>query len=82
MQFACHRWNLTHDATFAVQEGDVVGVFVNGTRMVHLHVLSESKRDNGIVRAVDNITSIESSVSKFVNTSYSLYLEAVMGMQY
>lgn len=82
-QFVCRHWSLvTNNATFEVEEGDIVGVYVDDTRMVHvLGNSTNDAEDNGIVRAV-NITDIEMpvSMSELNSTSFSLYLKAIMGM--
>ena len=83
-QFVCQHWSLvTDNDTFEVQEGDIVGVYVDGIRMVHvLGSSTNDAQDNKIVRAV-NITNIKMpvSVSELNSTSYSLYLKALMGMR-
>ena len=81
VQFVCHHWSLPNNSTFEVKEGDIVGVFVDGLRMVH--VLGNSSSDAEIMKAVD-ITYIGTPVSEqnLNNTPYSLYLKAMMaGMQ-
>lgn len=83
-QFVCRHWSLvTNNATFEVEEGDIVGVYVDGIKMVHvLGSSTNDAQDNGIVRAV-NIIDIKTpvSVSELDSTSYSLYLKAIMGMR-
>lgn len=84
VQFVCRHWSLineTHDATFEIEEGDIVGVYVDGIRVVHvLGSSTNDAHDNEIMSTVD-ITDIKTPVSALNNTSYSLYLKALLGMQ-
>ena len=85
-QFVCRHWSLvnsTHDAKFEVQEGDIVGVYVDDVRIVYVLGGSvDGAQDNRIMRAV-NIADIKTPVSDLDlnSTSYSLYLKAIMGKQ-
>ena len=86
-QFVCRHWSLNPtNETFTVQEGDTVGIYVTDTSMVHniiLGIPATDEQHNEIMKA-GNITDIESPISfkQLNNTFYSLYLMAVIGMQF
>lgn len=82
--FVCQHWSLineTHDARFKIEKGDIVGVYMDGIRVVNVLGSSTSDaNDNAIMSTVD-IMDIKTPVSALNSTSYSLYLKALLGMQ-
>ena len=81
-QFVCRHWTLgCREPTFDVQEGDIVGMYVNDTsddNMVHILGMPPNNESSaGTMKSVD-VTNIN-SVSNLTSVSYSLYLEAVLG---
>jgi hypothetical protein len=82
VQFVCQHWRLINNTAFGIKKGDIVGVYVDGKGVVHvLGNSTNDAQDNEIMSAVD-ITGNETSVSELNSTSYSLYLKAMLGMQF
>ncbi len=83
LQFVCQHWSLsdTDNATFEIKKGDIVGIYVEGMRVVHvLGNSTNDAQDNEIMSAVN--VDIETPVSELNSTPYSLYLKALLGMQF
>lgn len=90
-RFVCRHWALRecrNEPPFEVEEGDMVGMYVNDTsdeNMVHILGIppgsQESTERNNTVKSMD-ITDIKNvPKSNLITVAYSLYLEAVLGIQ-
>ena len=83
-QFICREWTLNSFQMFEVQDGDIVGIYVNDTSSVSaVHILGMTGQDATTEHVgAENVTDITSTVTDDqLNTApYSLYLMAVIGM--
>ena len=88
-QFVCRHWvldNCDGELQFAVEKGDVVGMYVYDTSdnsMVHILGTHPDKTDAGIMKSTDTITDINNetvSNSTLSPVNYSLYLVAQLGI--
>ena len=80
-QFVCRHWALgCREPTFDVQEGDIVGMYVNDTSDDNtVHILGMPNEPSADTMKSANITNISSvSDSSLTPVPYSLYLEAVL----
>lgn len=81
-QFVCRHWLLNStNEFFDVQEGDIVGVYVNDTLDINdVHVMGVHTSGNGLMKAGD-ITDVHSQVSssELTQVNYSLYLVSRIG---
>ena len=81
-KFLCRRWNLNESWFVNVQEGDIIGVYIEDTLSIHLFESNpNSNSNNREIMKVDNANDILSNVSSSMmrGVPYFLYVEAVIG---
>lgn len=86
LQFVCREWYLDIDKTFQVQKGDIVGLHAENKSLV-IHFLgmpTSNEQDNGtweVKRIADATSPVLANDSELIDTNYSLYLMAVIGIE-
>ena len=82
-QFVCRYWALNESEAFEVQEGDIVGMYVDGTEdnnVVHILGMPANNEPNaGIIKSMDIVDIDNVSNSILTPANYTLYLVAILG---